>query len=179
MRSRYKVVESEGIYFLTSTIVHWIPVFTSRDACDIVIDSLAYCRKAKGLRIYAYVIMENHVHLVADAPDLSGVMQSFKRHTARALIADAEVKRKDWLLNQLTYYRQKHKEDSDYQVWQEGVHPQLVLDDAMLWQKVEYVHNNPVRRGYVDAVEHWRYSSARCYVAGEPPVMTVDLLPGR
>ena len=178
MRSRYSIIDSEGIYFLTSTIVQWIPLFTSRDAFDIVIDSLEFCRKEKGLRVYAYVIMENHLHLVAEAPELSKVIQSFKRHTARALIQDLMEKRKEWVLNQLAYYKQKHKTESDYQVWQEGVHPQLILDDAMLRQKVDYIHANPVRRGYVDVAEHWRYSSARCYVPSEIPAMQVDLLPG-
>ena len=50
-----------------------------------------------------------------------------------------------------------------YQVWQEGSHPQEIYGEKMLIQKIEYIHNNPVRRGYVDEAGYWRYSSARTY----------------
>ena len=178
MRSRYTITDADGVYFLTSTIVEWLPVFTGVDACDTIIQSLEFCRKAKGLRVYAYVIMENHIHLVADTPDLGRVMQSFKRHTAKELVQLAEASRKEWLLNQWAYYRKKYKVESAHQIWQEGSHPQLVLDDDMLRQKIRYVHENPVRRGYVDLAEHWRYSSARNYFGGESPVMEVDVPAG-
>ena len=176
MRSRYRVVESEGIYFLTSTIVEWIPALIGEDACTMLAAALDYCRKNKGLRLYAYVIMDNHVHLIVEAPDLSGVMQSFKRHTARELIALTERAKKEWLLNQFAYFRKRHKQESQHQVWQEGFHPQLVQGDAMLRQKLTYLHENPVRRGYVDAPEHWRYSSARNYVLEDDSVLEIDRL---
>ncbi|MBI2431931.1 MAG: transposase [Candidatus Hydrogenedentes bacterium] len=177
MRSRYRMVDSEGLYFLTSTVVEWLPAFIGSRECEILLESLAFCRKDKGLRLYAYVIMENHLHLVAEAPDLSGVVQSFKRHTARELVQAAETARRDWLLNQWSYYKKKYKRESTYQVWQEGVHPQLIQDDAMLTQKIEYIHNNPVRRGWVDLPEHWRYSSARNYLLQDHSVLEIDQLP--
>ena len=174
MRSRYRVIVPDETYFLTTTIVEWIPVFFSVDACETVTQSLTYCRNHKGLRLYAYVIMDNHVHLVAEAPDLSNVIQAFKRHTARELIALAERSGKEWLLNQFAYYRRRGKNASLHQVWQEGFHPQLVDTADLFWQKVEYIHENPVRRGYVDAPEHWRYSSARDYHGGGLRVMEID-----
>ena len=173
MRSRYTIVESEGIYFLTSTIVEWIPVFVGKAPCQILIDALDFCRKNKGLRIYAYVIMENHFHLVAEAPDLSAVLQSFKRHTARSLVAWAESTDRTWLLNQFAYFKKGFKE-SRHQVWQEGSHPQLIQGDAMLRQKIEYIHENPVRRGYVEVAEHWRLSSARDYLLDGRGVLEID-----
>ena len=83
MRSRYKIVEPDGLYFLTCTIVDWIPVFQSHPYFDIITNSLTFCRANKGMRLYAYVIMENHLHLIAGAPDLSGVIRAFKGFTAR------------------------------------------------------------------------------------------------
>jgi len=47
--------------------------------------------------------------------------------------------------------------------WQESVHPELIQDEEMMRQKIEYIHRNPVKRGYVDQAEHWRYLSARNY----------------
>ena len=67
------------------------------------------------------------------------------------------------ILDQLAFYKKAHKRDSDYQFWQEGVHPESIQDDEMMRQKIAHIHNNPVSRGYVDEPEHWRYSSARNY----------------
>mgnify|MGYP000845592174 CR=1 FL=1 len=177
MRSRYTITESEGIYFLTITIVDWLPVVVGTAPCEIVLESLLFCRKQKELRLYAYVLMENHLHLVAEAPDLTGCVQSFKRHTARSIINWATTTNKDWLLHQFGYCRKAYKHNSQYQVWQEGAHPQLIQGDDMLRQKMVYIHNNPVRRGYVDMPEHWRYSSARNYESGDHTVLEIDPLP--
>ena len=177
MRSRYTIVESEGIYFLTATIVNWLPALIGGNACDMVLESLSFCRKHKHLRLYAYVIMENHVHLVAEAPELSRCIQSFKQYTARGLIALAQAEGKEWQLHQFDYCRKAYKGRSRYQVWQEGSHPQLIQGDAMLRQKILYIHNNPVRRGYVDKPEHWRYSSARNYEIQDHSVLEIDPLP--
>ena len=178
MRSRYTITDPEDIHFLTATIVEWLPVFTSHEWCDVIVRTLEFQRKEKGLRVYAYVILENHIHLVAQAPDLGRTMQQFKSFTARELIALAERLGRNWLLNQWAFYKQKHKRESAYQVWQEGMHPQLIQGETMLQQKMTYIHENPVRRGYVDAPEHWRYSSARNYVLGDHSVMRVDDVPG-
>ena len=77
MRSRYRRVDSDGIYFRTATVAGSIPVFIGTDACGVLIDALDFCRKHKGLRLYACVIMEKHVHLVAEAAELSQVVQCF------------------------------------------------------------------------------------------------------
>ena len=68
------------------------------------------------------------------------------------------------ILDQLAFYKKAHKSDRAYQFWQEGVHPECIHGAEMMCQKVEYIHNNPVVRGYVDRPEHWRYSSARSYL---------------
>ena len=72
----------------------------------------------------------------------------------------------------LAFYKKAHKSDRDYQFWQEGIHPELIQTDEMMKQKINYIHNNPVKRGYVDKAEHWRYSSARVY-AGELGLLEV------
>ena len=70
-------------------------------------------------------------------------------------------------MRQLRAHKLRHKEESEYQVWQEGSHPKQIQDDDMMWQKLEYIHMNPVKRGYVDDPMHWRYSSARNYAGQE------------
>jgi REP element-mobilizing transposase RayT len=148
---------------LDCTVVGWLPVFTRPDAVQIVLDSWKFLEVQSRLRLYGYVIQENHLHFVASAADLSSELKAFKSFTARRIIDLLEQNRALVLLDQLEFHRLRHKTESRYQVWQEGSHPQLIQDEEMLRQKLEYMHNNPVKRGYVDDVTHWRYSSARNY----------------
>ena len=174
MRSRYTMSDSEGAYFLTCTIVEWLPALVGKEVRDAIVNALQFYRVNKNLRLYAYVIMEDHLHLLAEAPDLSHVIQSFKSYTAREILHLARESGKDWLLNQFEYYRKHHKTESKHQVWQEGSHPQFIQGSRMLTQKINYIHNNPVKRGYVDLPEQWRYSSARNYVLDDESVIEID-----
>ena len=122
MRSRYYAREPDRGYFITATIVEWLPVFTSTACCDIVVRSLEYCREHKGLAIYAWVILDNHLHAILAAPDLSGVLRDLKSFTAKQIVEQLQIERREWLLNQLRYYRAPHQ-PNEYQVWQEGSHP--------------------------------------------------------
>jgi putative transposase len=85
----------------------------------------------------------------------------FKSYTARQLIDHLKEFHAEWLLKQTAYFCKSHKHDREYQCWEEGSHPQLIQNEEMLRQKLDYIHFNPVKRGYVDKPEHWRYSSAR------------------
>jgi putative transposase len=105
--------------------------------------------------------MDNHFHAILSGPDLAETMGNLKKFTAKRLLEQLAVERREWLLKDLHFYRAAHKTRSEHQVWQEGVHPKAVVSDEMMLQKLEYVHNNPVQRGWVAAPEHWRYSSAQ------------------
>lgn len=172
-RSRYLIHEPDRAHFVTCTVAEWLPVFTSPACCDIVVRSLEYCRKTKGLKIHAWVILDNHLHAILAAPDLSAVLRDFKSFTAREILLQLATERRAWLLNQLHYYRAAHK-STDHQVWQEGSHPQAIQGDEMMRQKLEYLHNNPVTRGWVASPEHWRYSSAHEWLPGATPVFRCD-----
>ena len=174
MRSRYKVLNPLRSHFVTSTIVEWLPVFTGNKTCDILVDALVYYQTNKGLKIYAWVILENHFHAILHHEELPRVMADLKKFTARKLVAHWEETGQEWLLNQLAYFKLKHKGTSEHQVWQEGYHPQQILNDAMMLQKLEYLHLNPVRRGLVVEREHWRYSSAHRWLPGAQPVLRCD-----
>jgi REP-associated tyrosine transposase len=96
-----------------------------------------------------------------------------KSFTARQIVKQLAGEGREWLLNQLRYYRADYK-PQEYQVWQEGSHPQAIVSDEMLEQKLEYLHNNPVKRGMVASPEHWRYSSAHEWLGGAEPVLRCD-----
>jgi len=76
------------------------------------------------------------------------------------------------ILKRLAQAKNKFKHDRDYQFWQEGSHPEQILNRDMMIQKIKYIHYNLVQRGYVDEPEDWRYSSARNY-AGKPGLINV------
>lgn len=175
MRSRYKVAELKYPHFITCTIVGWLPVFTRARYLDIITASLTFCRQQKGLRLHAYVILDNHLHLVVSSDNLSQVIRDFKRHTAKEILAIARQENKLWLLKQFEFCKSGHKSHSHHQVWQEGFHPQAITTDDMLRQKLEYIHDNPVKLGLVDRPEDWRYSSARNYL-GQDGVLEIDLI---
>jgi REP element-mobilizing transposase RayT len=174
-RSRYRVYEPDYPYFLTCTVVGWLPVFTRPETVQMLYDSWRFLQDAGRLVVYGYVILENHLHLVASSPDLSKEIGDFKSFTARRILDHLEVQKATTLLQLLRFLKARHKTDRTYQLWQEGSHPQQIQSDVVMRQKLEYAHNNPVERGYVDEPTHWRHSSARNY-AGLPglfPVKTV------
>jgi putative transposase len=174
MRNRYRVTDENAAHFITSTIVEWLPIFTTAACCDILVRSLDYCRARKGLKIYGWVMMDNHFHAIVSAPTLSRSIADLKKFTAHAILEQLRTEGREWLLNQLKYFCAAHKFASAHQVWQEGVHPQLITSDQMMLQKLEYLHNNPVKRGLVASPEHWRYSSAHEWLPGAIPVLRVD-----
>jgi putative transposase len=177
MRSRYKVTAEDRIYFITSTIVEWIPVFTTKSYFDLIIQSLTFCRGHKGLQLFGYVILDNHFHAMVTGPNLARIITDLKKFTARSIIDQLQWDRKGWLLNQLAYYKKRHKTQSDYQIWQEGYHPELIIFGEMLTQKLDYIHYNPVKRGLVTTPEHWLHSSARNYLLGDSSMIELDSLP--
>ncbi|MBE9139876.1 transposase [Nodosilinea sp. LEGE 07088] len=166
-RSRYVITEPDRPHFLTCTVVEWLPVFTRPEAVEIVLNSWAYLREHDQFELYGYVILENHLHLVAQAPRLDSCVARFKSFTAVKLIELLVQQRATTIVRRLHFAKPRYKCDRQHQFWQEGSHAELVLNDDMMRQKLDYIHNNPVKRGYVDRPEHWRYSSARSYCGGE------------
>ena len=110
--------------------------------------------------------------MIASAENLGKEIGDFKSYTARRIIDFFEARNVAVILRQLKYRKDKHKLDREFQLWQEGSHPQAIQNDDMMLQKLEYIHNNPVVRGFVDDPTHWRLSSARNY-AGQPGLIPV------
>jgi putative transposase len=172
-RSRYRIYEDYYPYFLTCTVVGWLPVFTRPDTVQILYDSWQFLHDQGRLVLYGYVILENHLHLIASSADLSKEIGDFKSFTARRLIDYLEASDAQTLLKLLHFLKARHKTDRMYQFWQEGSHPQQIQNAEMMRQKLDYIHRNPVERGYVEEPTHWRYSSARNY-AGSPGLFPVQ-----
>ncbi len=162
-RSRYKIYEPTHPHFVTCTILHWLPIFTRKESVQIVIDCLKFLQKKDDLKLYAYVVLENHLHMLVQSNDLQKSMQSFKQYTAKQILDMLKRENVTTILDQLAFYKKAHHKEKTYQVWEEGYQPKLMQSDAMMISKIEYIHQNPIKRGYVDEAIHWRYSSARGY----------------
>lgn len=171
MSTKYKVHNPEGFYFMTLTIVGWIDLFSRQVYRDILLESLRYCQQHKGLLLYAYVVMTNHVHLIAavqEGHDLVETIRSLKKHTAKQMLEAIEKEpesRREWLLYLLGYFGKQVRQA--HQVWQHDNHPIELWSEAVIRQKLDYLHWNPVGAGFVEAPEHWVYSSASNYLYGK------------
>ena len=171
-RNRYRIYETGNPYFLTCSVVGWLPIFTRRECVEIVLDSWKFLQAKGRMTLFGYVVLENHLHFIAVGKNLTKEVGDFKSFTARKIIDCLEARGEASLLRQLSHEKASHKTDREYQLWQEGSHPKEIITDEMMDQKIEYIHNNPVTRGYVDNPLHWRYSSARNY-HGLPVLLSV------
>jgi len=141
---------------------------------EIILDLLKYLQERKKAKLYAYVVMKNHLHCIVLSDELNNVIRSFKPYTTRAIIDYFKEHNNDDILDKLRQNKLRYKTASEYQVWQEGSHPEEITTDEMMHQKVEYIHNNPVRSGFVKESSHWPYSSAQNY-EGKHGLVHIDM----
>ena len=157
----YKITDQQGLHFITATVVQWIDVFTRQDYVHIIIDSLRFCQREKGLQIYGWVIMSNHLHVICSCSEgfeLSDTLRDFKKFTSAAIVRAIEENpkesRRNWMLWLL-------RQNNEIQFWQPGNHPEEIRTREFFQQKINYIHQNPVRAGLVEKEEEYRNSSAR------------------
>ena len=169
MSTGYQITDQSAIYFVTHTIVDWVDVFTRQAYRDVVIDSLKYCCEHKGLKIYAYVIMSNHVHLIiqSDTCQLSDTIRDYKRYTSRNIIEAIKTQpesRRDWMLHRFKWHGDQNIRNSENQFWIQDNRPEIIYSHNFFMQKLNYIHENPVRACIVDKAEEYLYSSARTII---------------
>ena len=167
------------LYFITTTVVDWIDIFTRPKYKHIVLDSLAYCQQHKGLSIYAWVLMSNHIHMIVSAEGelpVADIMRDFKKHTSKMVIKelmdDQQESRREWMIDRFGFAAANSRKATCYRLWQEGYHPELLCSDEFFLQKLGYIHNNPVAQEIVSRPEDYLYSSAMDY-AGEKGLIEV------
>jgi REP element-mobilizing transposase RayT len=169
MSSKYKIHDNDKAYFVTITVVEWVDLFTRMNHKNTIINALKYCQKNKGLEIYAWVLMSNHLHMICRGNDeyhLAAIMRDFKKFTARQIIKQIKEEpesRREWLLNIFSNACGHLKREQEYKVWQNGYHAIEVSSNKFIYQKLNYIHQNPVDAGIVARPEEYIYSSARNY----------------
>lgn len=160
-------------YFITFSVVQWVDVFTRESHREIFVDSLRYCQKEKGLTIYAWVLMSNHIHLIVSAKEgfnLSDILRDLKKFTSKAIISNIDQStesRRGWMLWFFRSAGQRNSNNINYKFWQQDNLPIELKFNTMINQRLNYIHENPVKAGLVRNAEDYIYSSAINYSEGK------------
>ena len=170
MSEGYKIRDQTLPHFITVTVVDWIDVFTRKTYKDVVIESLDYCIQNKGMILFGYVIMSNHIHMIIQSQEatLSDLIRDFKKFTAKSIlkkIQNSPESRREWMLERFKLATESHSRNKNYQLWQYGNHPEEVYSNKFMWSKLDYIHLNSVRAGIVEKASNYVYSSASAYVS--------------
>ncbi len=168
MPTGYQIKDQHALYYITLQVVYWVDIFTRPTYRDIILESLAHCQKEKGLDVFAYVIMSNHIHLIAksEKEDLSAILRDFKKYTSKKIveaIEESTESRKNWMLRLFMHAAKRQNKKGTYQLWTHENHAVQLFSNAMIQEKVEYIHHNPVRGKIVSKPEEYIYSSAMDY----------------
>jgi len=181
MGSAYQIRNQHQVYFFTFQVVGWADIFSRKIYRDILLESFDYCRKSKGLVLYAYVIMTNHVHTIMQSNngDLSGLVRDFKKFTSKRILKEVEKNkqesRRDWLEMVFKYHAKYNKRTAGIQLWTHENHAVELSSNEMIDSRIEYIHENPVSAGIVEKAEDYLYSSARNYTES-PALLEIDLI---
>ncbi|WP_321345710.1 transposase [uncultured Draconibacterium sp.] len=174
MSRNYKFHNPDGVYFVSFAVVEWIDVFTRNEYKNILLESLKYCQREKGMEIFAWCIMPNHVHLVfqstKEGVKPEQILGDFKRFTSKAIIKaikeNPRESRKEILLEHFQKAGALASNVSKNQFWRHDNRPIELWSNKVIDEKINYIHQNPVEKGYVARAEDYLYSSAVNY-AGE------------
>ena len=179
----YTIKNQHAPHFITCTVHQWVDVFTRAEYVNILLNSIRYCQKHKGLEVHSWVIMSNHIHLIVSMkgePTISDFVRDMKKHTSieiTNLIAgnDKESRRK-WMLDKFSFAGERNSNNERYQFWQQDSHPICLDTSDKVMQRLNYLHDNPVRAGWVWHAWEYKYSSAIDYMGKSKGLLEVVLL---
>lgn len=175
-------IKKNASYYLTLTVVNWVDIFTRNNHRRVIVDSLRYCIRNKGLNVYAWCLMSNHLQLIVNCEEpyqLKDVIRDFKRHTVKQIIfqiINEPESRREWLLREFTEAGMKSERNKKYKFWKTGNHAIELYSEKFVWEKLNYIHNNPVAEKFVRQPEDWVYSSASNYYNGDGILKEVHCL---
>ncbi len=167
----------EQFFFVTTSVISFVPIFRKKIYCDILINNIKYYQTKYKFHILAYVIMPSHFHwIVKTEPQygtISEIMRDIKKFTAWQILDKLKENNN---IKLLTFFKAQAKDikDQRYKLWMSRFDDQVIRNEKMFWQKVKYIHNNPVEAGLVFKPEDYLYSSARNYIYRENSVLNVD-----
>ena len=183
MVTRYRFGDSQYPHFITFAVINWIDALSRPAYKDILINSLKYCQQEKGFIINGWVIMSNHVHLIARSkPDieLADTIRDLKKFTSKkieeAIRQNIFESRRDWMLWMFKRAGERNINNKNFQFWQQDNHPIELYGYETLKQKLNYLHENSIRAGIVYESWHYKYSSAIDYCTDMNGMLELELV---
>jgi len=183
MSTKYKIRDQtlarpigRKLHFVTFAVVEWIDVFTRKMYKNVLVDSLAYCQQNKGLLLYAWCIMSNHVHLILSSKEgikQEDIIRDLKKNTSEQLLKLIKENRQEsgenWMLWVFKKAGERNSNNKNYQFWRQDYHPIELSTNKIMGQRLDYLH------GIVEEPEHYLYSSARDYT-GIKGMLTIEFI---
>jgi putative transposase len=187
MADIHKMNEHHGAaacHFITLNVVDWVDVFIRPVYKQIIVHSLNHFSENKGLNIYAWCLMTNHLHMIVSAGEghsLPDIKKELKRFTTQKILEDISVeppKRLKWMMERFENFTSTLGLIKKFQLWQTCTNPIFINQHKpeQLIEQIEYIHENPVRDRIVTTAEDYLYSSARDY-AGMKGLVNIVKLP--
>jgi REP element-mobilizing transposase RayT len=147
--------------FFTATILQWQPLLDNEQNKDIIINSLRFLVAQNRIQLNAFVIMNNHLHLIwhiLHPYKKEDVQRDFLGFTAKCIIK--HLKDENPTMLNKHYVNAK---DRKYQIWERNALSVDIYSEEVLMQKLNYIHTNPVNAGYTSCAEEYKYSTAALY----------------
>ena len=157
-----QITRDKPCYYVTSVAHNRLPIFQKDIVKQIVCNALNEARKSGEILIFAYVIMLDHTHLITDGHrEISDVLRFINGIAARRVL---DYLKENGFESSLRKLRQEEKKKGyKYSVWEHHPDAFRITGEETFMQKVNYIHQNPVRAGLVENAEDYRFSSARLW----------------
>ena len=165
-------------YFITTSVNKFVKIFKEKKYIDIILENISFYREKYAFKLIAYVVMPDHIHLLIypdqeRVKEISKFVEDFKKFTARKFREQMEKDKKiSWL--KLFRLKETKKRNWEYQIWQRGFDDLGVYSIKVVRTKINYIHNNPLRKGLVERPEDYLYSIARNYILNDHSVIKVE-----
>lgn len=157
-----QISRDNPFYYLTSIAHDRLPIFQKDTIKQIVCNAFDEARKSGEIMIFAYVIMPNHSHLVTDSHrDISDVLRFTNGVSAKRVLDYLKENQFESSLRKLQ--QEEKRKGHKYSVWEHHPNAFRIHGEDTLMQKVNYIHQNPVRAGLVERAEDYHFSSARLW----------------
>ena len=150
-------------FFITTTFKDWISLLIDASYYDIICNSIEFCLNKYGADLIAFVLMANHIHLIIffnKKTDVSGFMRDLKKYTSVQIRKKLEEENRFDIIERLVFGKRRQK----FKVLQDRFDAVLIKSKKVLLTKIEYIHNNPVKKELVSHAVDWEYSSVESYL---------------
>lgn len=165
------------LYFVTTTAIKHLHLFKRDVIKRIILDSFHHLRTTGKIKIFVFVIMPNHIHIIAlfsKEYTISDVMRDFKKFTARQIYRHYQAEGNEKVL--VILRTEGQKVNQEYKIWEDDYDARDIFSVPFLQQKMDYIHQNPCQPQWklVESPEQYLWSTASFYLDGKPCIIPID-----